>query len=40
LIRDLLGRLPDHAVPEPTLEFPPLPYPPLKERFKAGFKPI
>ena len=40
LIRDLLARLPDHAVPEPTLDFPPLPREPLKERFKAGFKPI
>ncbi len=40
LIRDLLKRLPDHTVPEATLAFPPLPYPPLQERFKAGFKPI
>ena len=40
LIRDLLARLPDHAVPEVLVDFPPLPSAPLKEHFKAGFKPI
>ena len=40
LIRDLLARLPDHAVPEATIDFPPLSHEPLKERFKAGLKPI
>jgi len=40
LIRDLLKRLPDHAVPETPIDFPPLPKAPLKERYKAGFKPI
>ncbi len=40
LIRDLLKRLPDHAVPEVHIEFPPLPTAPLKEHFTAGFKPI
>ena len=40
LIRDLLKRLPDHAVPETHIDFPPLPNAPLKERYKAGFKPI
>ncbi len=40
LIRDLLKRLPDHAVPEVPIEFPPLPSAPLKERYSAGFKPI
>ncbi len=40
LIRDLLKRLPDHAVPEVPIEFPPLPTAPLKEHFSAGFKPL
>jgi polyphosphate kinase len=40
LIRDLLARLPDHAVPEVPIDFPPLPTAPLKERYTAGFKPI
>lgn len=40
LIRHLLDALPDHAVPEVTIDFPPLPNAPLKERFKGGFKPI
>jgi polyphosphate kinase 2 len=40
LIRDLLARLPDHAVPEVPIEFPPLAHAPLKERFKDGFQPL
>ncbi len=40
LIRHLLDALPDHAVPEAVIDFPPLPHAPLKERFKGGFKPI
>ena len=40
LVRDLLARLPDHAVPEAAIDFPPLPRAPLKERFKGGLKPI
>ena len=40
LIRHLLGVLPEHAVPEATIEFPPLHNEPLKERFKSGMKPI
>ena len=40
LIRDLLARLPDHVVPAVAIDFPPLAQAPLKERFKAGFKPI
>ena len=40
LIRHLLDQLPDHAVPEATIELPPLPGAPLKERFKGPLKPI
>ena len=40
LIRHLLEALPDHTVPEATINFPPLPNAPLKERFKGEFKPI
>jgi polyphosphate kinase 2 len=40
LIRDLLDRLPEHPVPEPTVDLPPLGHPPLKEHFGAGPKPI
>jgi polyphosphate kinase len=40
LIRDLLDRLPDHAVPENLVELPPLGHAPLKERYRAGLKPI
>ncbi len=40
LIRDLLDKLPDHAVPEPTIEFPRLKGAPAKEKFRAGLKPI
>jgi polyphosphate kinase 2 len=39
LIRDLLSRAPEHKLPEPTLEFPPLPGKPKKERYGA-LKPI
>jgi polyphosphate kinase 2 len=40
LIRDLLDRLPDHAVPEVQVELPPLDHAPLKERFRGPLKPI
>jgi polyphosphate kinase len=40
LIRDLLDRLPDHAVPEALVELPPLGHKPLKERFRGPLKPI
>jgi polyphosphate kinase len=40
LIRHLLDALPDHAVPEAAIDFPPLPHAPLKERFQGSFKPI
>ena len=33
LIRDLLDRLPDTQVPEPALDLPALPHPPLAERY-------
>lgn len=39
LIRDLLARAPEHKLPEPTLEFPPLPGKPKQERYGA-LKPI
>ena len=40
LIRDLLDRIPDHKVPDTTIEFPTLAHAPLKERFGAALKPI
>ncbi len=40
LIRHLIDTLPERAVSEPLIEFPPLGHEPLKERFKAGLKPI
>jgi polyphosphate kinase len=40
LIAHLLAALPDHAVPEPVIEFPPLGHEPLKERFGGGLKPL
>jgi len=40
LIRHLIDALPEHAVPEVPIEFPPLGHEPLKERFKGGLKPI
>ena len=40
LIRNLLARLPDHAMPEAIIDFPPLTQEALKERFKGGLKPI
>jgi polyphosphate kinase len=40
LIRHLLDHLPDTAVPEDKIEFPPLPGKPLKESFKGKWKPI
>ena len=40
LIRHLLDAIPEHTVPEASITFPPLGHEPLKERFKAGLKPI
>ncbi len=40
LIRHLLGAVPEHAVPEALIDFPPLGHEPLKEKFKGSFKPI
>ena len=40
LIRDLLDRLPDTHVPAEKIEFPPLPQPPARERFRGPLKPI
>lgn len=40
LIRHLLDHLPDTAVPEEKIEFPPLPGRPLKESFRGKCKPI
>jgi polyphosphate kinase 2 len=40
LVRDLLERLPRAAQPEPDIEMPPLPGPPLHERFRGPLKPI
>ncbi|MBL8279317.1 MAG: polyphosphate kinase 2 [Pelomonas sp.] len=40
LIRHLIDTLPEYAVSEPLIEFPPLGHEPLQERFKAGLKPI
>ncbi|MDO8419606.1 MAG: polyphosphate kinase 2 [Rubrivivax sp.] len=40
LIRHLLDAVPEHAVPETVIEFPPLGHAPLKERFKGALKPI
>ena len=40
MIRHLLDAVPEHAVPEATIDFPPLGHEPLKERFKGGVKPI
>ncbi|MGD9944973.1 MAG: polyphosphate kinase 2 [Burkholderiaceae bacterium] len=40
LIRHLLDRIPDPTVPIETIEFPPLPGKPQKERFEGPVKPI
>ena len=40
LIRHLVDTLPEHDVPMTTVDFPPLPDTPLKERFRGAFKPI
>ncbi len=40
LIRDLLDRLPDGSVPEPTFELPPLKAKPARERYTGPVKPI
>ncbi len=40
MIRHLLDAIPEHAVPDTPVEFPPLGHEPLKERHKPGLKPI
>ena len=40
LIRHLLDAIPEHAVPEEPIVFPPLDHAPLVERYKGGVKPI
>jgi polyphosphate kinase 2 len=40
LIRHLLDTLPDHVVPDATIDFPPLGHDMLVERYKGGIKPI
>jgi polyphosphate kinase 2 len=40
LIRHLLDQMPDTALPEPQVDFPLLPHPPLRERFTGPLKPI
>jgi polyphosphate kinase len=40
LIQHLLAHLPEHQVPEPTIDFPPLGHEPLRERFGTPLKPI
>jgi polyphosphate kinase 2 (PPK2 family) len=40
LIRHLLDAIADRKVPETLVEFPPLPHPPLKERFEGPLRPI
>ena len=40
LIADLLERVPDRKVPHQAVEFPPLPGPPKRERFRGPLRPI
>lgn len=40
LIAHLLAHIPEHEVPEPAIEFPPLGHDPLSERFGTPLKPI
>jgi hypothetical protein len=40
LIRHLLDQLPDHAVEEKLVEFPPLKGKPAKEKYSGPVKPI
>jgi polyphosphate kinase 2 len=40
LIRHLLDHLPEHVVPAPVIDFPPLGHEPLRERFGTALKPI
>ena len=40
LMRHLLDNIPDHAVPETLIDFPPLGHAPQTEKLKAPFKPI
>ena len=40
MIRHLLDQVPDHRVPVPALEFPPLAKPPHREHFQGPLEPI
>jgi polyphosphate kinase 2 len=40
MIRHLLDAIPEHAVPDVPIDFPPLGHEPLVESFKGGLKPI
>ena len=40
LVRHLLDHIPEHAVPETPIAFPPLGHAPLKEKFGGPLKPI
>ena len=40
LIEHLLQAVPEHAVPDAVIDFPPLGHEPLNERFKGKLKPI
>jgi polyphosphate kinase 2 len=40
LIRHLLDAVPEHAVPDAPLDFPPLGHEPVTERYKGALKPI
>ncbi|MEO8543419.1 MAG: polyphosphate kinase 2 [Betaproteobacteria bacterium] len=40
LVQHLLAHIPEHQVPEPMIEFPPLGHEPLSERFGTPLKPI
>jgi hypothetical protein len=40
LIQHLLAHIPEHAVPDPEIDLPPLGHDPLRERFGTPLKPI
>ena len=40
MIQHLLQAMPEHAVPEQHIDFPPLGHEPQKERYRRGLKPI
>ena len=40
LIRHLLDAIPEHAVPDAAVDFPPLGHAPLKEHFKGDLRPL